>query len=38
MKDKDVAQAKEYSAYGNQIFRAIEQLHCPVIAAVMDLL
>ena len=34
MKDKDVAQAKEYSAYGNQIFRAIEQLHCPVIAAV----
>lgn len=34
MKDKDVAQAKEYSGYGNQIFRAIEQLHCPVIAAV----
>lgn len=34
MKDKDVAQAKKYSAYGNQIFRAIEQLHCPVIAAV----
>ncbi len=34
MKDKNVEEAKEYSAYGNKIFRAIEQLHCPVIAAV----
>ena len=34
MKDKNVAEAEEYSAYGNKIFRAIEQLHCPVIAAV----
>lgn len=34
MKDKTVEEANEYSAYGNKIFRAIEQLHCPVIAAV----
>lgn len=34
MKDKNVEEAKEYSAYGNKIFRAIEELHCPVIAAV----
>jgi enoyl-CoA hydratase len=34
MKDKSVEEAAEYSAYGNKIFRQIEQLHCPVIAAV----
>lgn len=34
MKDKTVEEAKEYGAYGNKIFRQIEQLHCPVIAAV----
>lgn len=34
MKDKTVEEAAEYSAYGNAIFRRIEQLHCPVIAAV----
>lgn len=34
MKDKNVDEAKEYAAYGNRIFRAIEQLHCPVIAAI----
>ena len=34
MKDKTVEEAAEYSAYGNSIFRRIEQLHCPVIAAV----
>ena len=34
MKDKSVEEAAEYGAYGNKIFRAIEQLHCPVIAAV----
>lgn len=34
MKDKSVKEAEEYSAFGNKIFRAIEQLHCPVIAAV----
>lgn len=34
MKDKSVEEAKEYGAYGNAIFRKIEQLHCPVIAAI----
>ncbi|MBP3853034.1 MAG: short-chain-enoyl-CoA hydratase [Erysipelotrichaceae bacterium] len=34
MKDKNVEEAAEYGAYGNKIFRAIETLHCPVIAAV----
>lgn len=34
MKDKNVEEAKEYGAYGNKIFRAIETLHCPTIAAV----
>ena len=34
MKDKSVEEAAEYGAYGNKIFRAIENLHCPVIAAV----
>lgn len=34
MKDKTVEEAAEYGAYGNKIFRAIETLHCPVIAAV----
>lgn len=34
MKDKTVEEAAEYGAYGNKIFREIETLHCPVIAAV----
>ena len=34
MKDKTVEEAAEYGAYGNKIFRQIENLHCPVIAAV----
>lgn len=34
MKDKSVEEAAEYGAYGNKIFREIEQLHCPVIAAI----
>ncbi|WP_301097871.1 enoyl-CoA hydratase-related protein, partial [Faecalibaculum rodentium] len=34
MKDKTVEEAAEYGAYGNRIFREIETLHCPVIAAV----
>jgi len=34
MKDKTVEEAAEYGAYGNKIFRMIETLHCPVIAAV----
>ena len=34
MKDKTVEEAAEYGAYGNKIFRQIETLHCPVIAAV----
>ena len=34
MKDKNVEEAAEYGAYGNKIFRMIEQLHCPVIAAI----
>jgi enoyl-CoA hydratase len=34
MKDKNVEEAKEYGAFGNKIFREIETLHCPVIAAV----
>lgn len=34
MKDKTVEEAAEYSAYGNKIFRMIETMHCPVIAAV----
>ena len=34
MKDKTVEEAAEYGAYGNKIFRAIETMHCPVIAAV----
>ncbi len=34
MKDKTFEEAKEYSAFGNRVFRAIEKLHCPVIAAV----
>lgn len=34
MKEKSVEEAAEYGAYGNKIFREIEQLHCPVIAAV----
>lgn len=34
MKDKTVEEAIEYGAYGNKIFRMIETMHCPVIAAV----
>lgn len=34
MKDKNVEEAAEYGAYGNKIFRMIETLHCPVIAAI----
>lgn len=34
MKDKTVEEAKEYGEFGNKIFREIETLHCPVIAAV----
>ncbi len=34
MKDKNVEEAAEYGAYGNKIFRMIETMHCPVIAAV----
>lgn len=34
MKDKTVEEAAEYGAYGNKIFRMIETLHCPVIAAI----
>lgn len=34
MKDKTVEEAAEYGAYGNKIFRAIETMYCPVIAAV----
>ena len=34
MKDKTVEEDAEYGAYGNKIFRMIETLHCPVIAAV----
>ena len=34
MKDKTVEEAAEYGAYGNKIFRVIETMHCPVIAAV----
>ncbi|WP_305154543.1 enoyl-CoA hydratase-related protein [uncultured Dubosiella sp.] len=32
--DKTVEEAAEYGAFGNKIFREIETLHCPVIAAV----
>lgn len=34
MKDKTVEQAKEYGAFGNHVFRRIETLRMPVIAAV----
>lgn len=34
MKDKTVEEAAVYGAFGNKIFRMIETLHCPVIAAV----
>lgn len=34
MKDKNVADAAIYGAYGNQIFRRIETLKIPVIAAI----
>lgn len=34
MKDKNVEEAAEYGEFGNKIFREIETLHCPVIAAV----
>jgi enoyl-CoA hydratase len=34
MKDKNVEEAAEYGAFGNKIFRQLETLHCPVIAAV----
>lgn len=34
MKDKTVEEAAEYGDYGNKIFRMIETMHCPVIAAV----
>ena len=34
MKEKTVEEAAEDGAYGNKIFRQIETLHCPVIAAV----
>lgn len=34
MKDKTVEEAAVYGAFGNRIFRMIETLHCPVIAAV----
>lgn len=34
MKDKNVEEAAEYGEFGNKVFRKIEQLHCPVIAAV----
>lgn len=34
MKDKTVEEAAAYGAYGNKIFRMIETMHCPVIAAV----
>lgn len=34
MKDKTVEEAAEYGEFGNKVFREIETLHCPVIAAV----
>ena len=34
MKDKNKAQAAEYSAFGNKVFLRIENFPCPVIAAV----
>lgn len=34
MKEKTVDEAKEYGAFGNRVFRLIETLHCPVIAAI----
>lgn len=34
MKDKTVEEAAEYGAYGNKIFRAIETMDKPVIAAI----
>lgn len=34
MKDKTVEEAAIYGAFGNDVFRMIETLHCPVIAAI----
>lgn len=34
MKDKSVEEAATYGAFGNEVFRKIETLRCPVIAAV----
>lgn len=34
MKDKTVQEAREYGAYGNEVFRKIETFRCPVIAAI----
>lgn len=34
MKDKTVEEAKEYGAFGNEVFRKIETFRCPVIAAI----
>lgn len=34
MKDKNEAEAAAYGKFGNDVFRMIETLHCPVIAAI----
>lgn len=34
MKDKTVKEAAAYGAFGNEVFRKIETLRCPVIAAI----
>lgn len=34
MKDKTVEEAAVYGTFGNDVFRMIETLHCPVIAAI----
>lgn len=34
MKDKSVAEANTYGAFGNAVFRKIETFRCPVIAAI----
>lgn len=34
MKDKSVAEAAAYGAFGNEVFRKIETFRCPVIAAI----
>lgn len=34
MKDKNVEEAALYGEFGNEVFRMVETLHCPVIAAI----